>query len=336
MDDIDHDLVPLQRADALACASYLTTRGSALLAMSLYVSPTAWARLTRPAYSSLLPFPLAWTVPPALRRAAIERVEHLGLGHLAAGVDSEDASTSVGGDAATTTSTGFLRLPPRLGPGAALDPEQASAIRLQALAADFFAVLDGLRGGRRFLIRDTRPCSLDFLAYGYLKLMQVRTPYPFLDTVLTRSHPGLLEFIREMDAVLPPSATASLGGAAAGEEHLPWRTPVPTGAAGILGRFADGVVVAIPGVGEGWKSWRRGGEGDNAGDPAQLALAVGGALAGLAALGGGLLLRSMSPLGAAVHRFEPEREDKGGLHRFGDVGAMLQGLPPLSPMGESL
>ena len=305
--DIDRDLTPMQRADVLACASYLATRGSALLAMSLYVSPTAWAQLTRPAYSALLPFPLTWTVPPALRHAAIERVEHLGLGHLAAGVDGADPSTSASADSgATTTSTGFLRLPARLGPGTALGPEQASAIRLQSLAEDFFAVLDGLRG--RFLLRDDgRPCSLDFLVHGYLKLMQVQTPHPFLDTVLKRSYPELVRFVQEMDTVVPLSGS--------GVDYLPWSTPAPTSTAGILSRFADGIVENVPGVGEGWKRWRRRGiSEEDAGDPAQVVLAVGGALAGVAALGGGLLFRSLSPFGAGVHRFG------GGRHAAGTAG----------------
>ena len=258
--------------------------------MSLYVSPTAWARMTRPAYSTLLPFPLTWTVPPALRHVAIERVEHLGLGHLAAAVDSADPSTSGTSDGgATTTSTGFLRLPARLGPGAALDPEQASAIRLQSLAGDFFAVLDGLRGERRFFLRDDDgPCSLDFLVHGYLKLMQVQTPHPFLDTVLRRSYPRLGRFVREMDTVVPLSGT--------GVDYLPWRTPAPTSTASILSRFTDDIAGNVPGVGDSWKRWRRGGASeDDAGDLTQVVLAVGGAFAGLTAL---TLWRGRPPLRA--------------------------------------
>lgn len=331
----DDDLTPMQRADSLACASYLTTRGSALLAMSLYVSPAAWARLTRPAYSSLLHFPLTWTVPPALRAAAVEKVEHLGLGHLAAEVDDADPSTDPSTDpAATTTSTGFLRLPARLGPSSTLKPEQTSAIRLQSLAGDFFSVLDDLRGEKKYFLRDEKPSSLDFLAYSYLQLMQVQTPHPFLDTVMKKSYGRLLDFIQSMHDAMPFTS-------ASGEtKDLPWKAPVPAGPVGVLGRFADGVVENVPSLGDSWKRWRRGGmqaaSDDEVKDPTHLVLTIGGALVGLAAIGGGLLFRSLSPFGASIHRFEPEKEEKAGLHRFGEIGAILQGLPEFSPTRDTL
>ncbi|RYP74015.1 hypothetical protein DL770_007678 [Monosporascus sp. CRB-9-2] len=331
---LDDDLTPPQRADSLACASFLATRGSALLAMSLYVSPATWAKLTRPAYSSLLPFPLTWTVPPAIRAAAIEKVEHLGLGHLAAEVDSGDPSTSP--PAVSTTSTGFIRLPARLGPSSTLQPEQASAIRLQSLAGDFFSVLDELRGEKRFLLRDGKPSSLDFLAYGYLKLMQVQTPHPFLDSAMKRSHRRLVGFVDEVHSSLP----FALGDGASSVEDPPWQAPVPAGAVEVLGRFAHGVADSIPSAGDSWKRWRRGGVRDGADDkvkdPNQVALTVGGALLGLAALGGGLLFRSLSPFGANTHRFEPEKEDQTSLLRFGEVGAMLQALPVFPPSSDTL
>ncbi|RYP76565.1 hypothetical protein DL771_001634 [Monosporascus sp. 5C6A] len=322
---LDDDLTPPQRADSLACASFLATRGSALLAMALYVSPATWAKLTRPAYSSLLPFPLTWTVPPAIRAAAIEKVEHLGLGHLAAVVDSADPSTSP--PAVTTTSTGFIRLPARLGPSSTLQPEQASAIRLQSLAGAFFSVLDELLGEKRFLLRDGKPSSLDFLAYGYLKLMQVQTPHPFLDSAMKKSHGRLAGFVDEVHSSLPPAS----GDGAGGVEEPPWQSPVPAGAVGVLARFADGVAESIPSAGDSWKRWRRGGVRDGVDDKvkdrSRLAPTVGGALLGLAALGGGLLFRSLSPFGANTHRFEPEKKDQTGLLQFGEVGAMLQALP---------
>ncbi|KAK7756929.1 hypothetical protein SLS62_000945 [Diatrype stigma] len=328
---IDNDLTPLQKADSLACASYLTMRGSALLAMSLYVSPAAWARLTRPAYSSLLPFPLTWTVPPALRAAAVDKVEHLGLGHLAAEVDNADPSTDA---AATTTSTGFLRLPERFSPSSTLKPEQTAAIRLQGLAGDFFSVLDDLRGAKKYFLRDENPSSLDFLAYGYLALMQVQTPYPFLDTVMKRSYSQLPEFTRGMRAAVPESGGAET-------KDLPWQAPTtPNNTVSVLGRFADNFVESVPAIGDSWKRWRQGGvqgaSDDEVEDPTHLVLTVGAALAGLVAVGGGLLFKSLSPFGASIHRFEPEKGELTGLHRYGEIGAILQGLPAFSSTRDTL
>ncbi|KAI1774555.1 Tom37 C-terminal domain-containing protein [Hypoxylon cercidicola] len=315
---IDDDLTPLQKADALAYASFLATRGSGLLATSLYVSPRAWVEVTRPAYSSLLRFPLTWTVPPAIRAAAIEKAEHLGIGYLAAELDAEESSSH---SLAETTSTGFLRLRERLGPSRAMQPEHTAAIRLQHFAEDFYSVMDEARAGKKFLLRDDEPSSVDFLAYGYLQLMRVRTPYPILKTVLEKSYPRLLEFVGEV---------RSYGHAAAAQD-LVWQEPAPRGALSLIGRFADGSLEAIPGVGHSWARWRKGGVGssrgeDSARDPSQLIVALGGAAVSVAALGAMALFRALPPFGAGTHRFEPAR-DKTGLRQFGEIGSILEGLP---------
>ncbi|OTB05709.1 hypothetical protein M426DRAFT_319692 [Hypoxylon sp. CI-4A] len=312
---IDHDLTPLQRADSLACDSFLATRGSGLLAMSLYVSPRAWTEMTRPAYSSLLPFPLTWTIPPAVRASAIERAEHLGIGHLAAEVDAEESPAR---GPAETTSTGFLRLRDRLGPSKSMQPEHTAAIRFQHLAEDFYAVLDELRGNKMFFLRDDTPSSIDFLAYGYLQLMRVQTPHPILKTVLENSHIKLVGFVEEL--------TPHWRG-----RDLPWREPTARGALGLIGRFAEGSLEAIPGVGASWQKWRRGGVDirgdDDVRDATQLIVAVGGAITSVAALGAVALFRSLSPFGASIHHFEAAKEDKTGLHQFGEIGSILDGLP---------
>ncbi|KAI1378837.1 Tom37 C-terminal domain-containing protein [Hypoxylon crocopeplum] len=313
---IDDDLTLLQTADSQACSSFLATRGSGLLAMSLYVSPRAWTELTRPAYSSLLPFPLTWTVPPAVRAAAIAKAEHLGMGSLAAEVDAEESSSS--SDPAETTSTGFLRLRERLGPSRTMKSEHVAAIRFQHFAEDFLSVLDQLRGDRPFFLRDDRPSSLDFLAYGYLQLMRVQTPHPTLKKALEKSYPRLVSFLGDVRSCGPA-------------QDLPWRHPAPRGALALIGRFAEGSLEAVPGVGDTWLKWRWGGvrdwgDDDGARDPTQLMVAVGGAVASVAALGAVAFFRALS-LGAATHRFEAAREDKTGLRQFGEIGSLLDGLP---------
>ncbi|KAI0837659.1 Tom37 C-terminal domain-containing protein [Hypoxylon sp. FL0890] len=312
---VDDDLTPLQRADSLACASFLETRGSGLLAMSLYVSPRAWTEITRPAYSTLLPFPLTWTVPPAIRAAAVEKAEHLGIGHLAAEVDAEEPTSN---GPAQTTSTGFLRLRERLGPSRAMQPEHTAAIRFQHFAEDFYSVLDELLGDKKFFLRDDKPSSIDFLAYGYLQLMRVQTPHPILKTALEGSYARLVAFEKEMQSF--------------GRDHeLPWREPALRGALGLIGRFAEGSLDAVPGVGHGLRKWRVGGvkaQGDDdVRDPSQLIFAVGGAVLSAAALGAVALFRALAPFGAPTHRFEPTNEDKTGLLQFGEIGSILDDLP---------
>ncbi|KAI2628063.1 Tom37 C-terminal domain-containing protein [Hypomontagnella submonticulosa] len=313
---IDDDLTPLQRADSLACVSFLESRGAGLVAMSLYVSPKAWTEITRPAYSSLLPFPLTWTVPPAVRAAAIEKSEHLGIGYLAAEVDAEESPSS---GLAETTSTGFLKLRDRLGPSKTMQPEHTAAIRFQHFAEDFYSVLDRLRGDKKFFLRDDKPSSLDFLAYGYLRLMRIETPHPILMSALEKSYPRLAAFAKELNA--------SYGC----EQDLPWGEPALNSALGLIGRFAEGSVEAVPGVGDSWRKWRKGGVDsrarDDVRDPAQLIVAAGGAVASVAALGAVALFRAMAPFGASTHRFEAPREQQSGLRQFGEIGSILEGLP---------
>ncbi|KAI8959802.1 outer mitochondrial membrane transport complex protein-domain-containing protein [Daldinia sp. FL1419] len=312
---VDNDLTPLQRADSLACASFLATRGSGLLAMSLYVSPRAWVEMTRPAYSSLLPFPLTWTVPPAVRAAAVERAEHLGIGYLAAEVDAEESSSS---GLAETTSTGFLRLRDRLGPSKTMQPEHTAAIRFQHFAEGFYSVLDELRGDKTFFLRDDKPSSIDFLVYGYLQLMRVQTPHPILKNTLENSYRRLVVFVTELHSY-------------GSNQELTWRKPNARGVLSLIGRFAEGSIEAIPGVGYNWRKWHKGGvdtrDSDDVRDPTQPIIAVGGAVTSVAALGVVAFFRALSPFGASTHRFEAAKEDKAGLHQFGEIGLILDGLP---------
>ncbi|KAI3324526.1 hypothetical protein HD806DRAFT_48138 [Xylariaceae sp. AK1471] len=310
----DNDLTPQQEADLLAYSSYLTTRGSGLVALSLYASPNAWVELTRPAYSTLLPFPLTWTIPTAIRAAAIEKAEHLGMGYLAAEAEADEAADK---NATETTSTGFLRLRQQLGPRKSMQPEQTAAIRFQQLADDFFTTLDDLRSSRRYLLGTPNPSSLDYLAYGYLALMRVQTPYPILaHSLMANSRPSM-QFLQAMEAE-------------SRKYVLPRQESKPRGLPKTVGIFADGAIESIAGAGENWKRWRRGGikpyEEEEVRDPAQILLAIGGVITGLAAVGAAVLFRGLSPFGASTHRFEPPKEEKG-LYRFGEIGAMLDSLP---------
>lgn len=313
---LDNDIIAKEEADSLACSSFLATRGAGLLAMSLYVSPRAWVEMTRPAYSSLLRFPLTWTVPPAIRAAAVEKAEHYGIGYLAAEVDAEECFSST---PAETTSTGFLRLRERLGPSKTMRPEHTATIRFQHFAEDFYQVLDEQLGDKNFLLADERISSLDFLAYGYLELMQVQTPHPILRNVLQDSYPRLVKFLSSMRRTNEISP------------DLPWQEPAPTGALSLIGRFAEGSLEALPGVGDSWTKWRKGGvtswKEDDVKDSSQLMVAVGGAVVSVAALGAVALFRTLWPFGASTHRFEPKKEEKTGLHQFGEIGSILDGLP---------
>ncbi|KAI0975392.1 Tom37 C-terminal domain-containing protein [Xylaria arbuscula] len=311
----DDQLTPQQEADLLAYSSYLSTRGSGLVALSLYASPNAWVELTRPAYSALLPFPLTWTIPTAIRAAAIEKAENLGMGYIAAEAEADEAAAKGG---AETTSTGFLRLRQQLGPKKSMQPEQTAAIRFTQLADDFFTTLSDLKGNKKFLLGKIKPSSLDFLAYGYLALMKVQTPYPILARSLTANIRLSMQFFQTMEIETQ-------------RHSLPRRESRPRELPRTMFLFADGAIESIAGAGESWRRWRRGGIKSDEGEvssqsPAQALVAVGGAFVGLAAVGAAVLLRGLTPFGAATHRFEAPKEETG-LNRFGEVGAMLGALP---------
>lgn len=322
-------LTATQQAETLAHAAYLSSRGSALVSFSLYVSPSAWAELTRPAYSTLLPFPLTWTVPPKLREAAIAKTEHLGLDHLAADVDPQDGS-SQSKTMAPTTTTGFLRLPIKPKVTEVMQPEQLAAIRLQSYTEEFFSVLHELRGSSLYFFEREKPSPLDFLAFGYLRLLRVRTPHPFMEDCMKRSEAGahlsrFLEHMQNSDMVWCEGKPG---------DNLPWTGAAPRGVLGTLGQFVNGALGHIPGF-EGSLSQLRGegirDEGQR-GDSTEVLMAIGGAMAALAAAGGTLLYRSMPPLGANTHRFETPQQQQGGLNKFGQAGAMIDHLPGFKPV----
>lgn len=321
----EHDLSSTQRANSLANGSYLNSRGSALLAAALYASPSAWSEVTRPAYSSLLPFPLTWTIPLNLRSAAIAKMEQLGL-DLSVDSDAEDMAKDPK-TMAPTTSTGFLRLHNRPSLSSTWQPEQASAIRLHKLAEDFFSVLTSFRGESDYFLGSDWPTSLDFLVLGYLELMRVKTPHPFLADVMNKTATGtqLKDFLRIMhEGPVRWEQDKSDG-------LLPWSDPAPRTVVGTTGRFADGVAGHIPGVGGAWKKWWHGGVKDDqkhdTWDIAQIAMMVSGIVAGFGAVGGAVVFNALSPFGAPMHRFEPPWEKKTGLHQFGEIGAMFDNLP---------
>ncbi|KAK8064779.1 Mitochondrial outer membrane translocase complex- Tom37/Metaxin [Apiospora phragmitis] len=300
----DGDLTEAQRADALAYASY-----------------SLITRLTRPAYSALLRFPLTWTVPLKLRSAAIAKTEHLGLDHLAADIDPEDGS-SESKVTAPITATGFLRLPTRPSVSDSMRPEQAAAIRLQSLLEDFFETLGELRGNSIYLFGDGKPTSLDFLAFGYLRLLRVRTPHPFVERCMARNPAGsrLIKLLDTMQTEIIQWKDGQI------QDTLPWTKPAAQSLVTVTSRFADDATEHIPGFGDSWKSWRGDGIKDPDGmrDPTQVLFAVGAAVVGLAAVGSAVVFKALSPFGAATHRWEAP---KSGLYQFGDIGAIFNSLP---------
>lgn len=318
-------------ADLIAYRTFLQTTAPPLLALSLYVSSANWAATTRPAFSSLLPFPLAWTEPPALRKRMCDVAAHLGLSDLSIDAAAEDESSS---SSSSTDDRGFLKIPERLRPRglpgvrAALSPEQTALFRLEAVAGEgCLAVLEDLKrqgevDGRRFFsfghgkeTRD-RPTSLDCLAFAYLSLMLVpEVPRPWLRDLIRRRYECLSLFVDGIrDEIL---------GGGDSSDVLPWQQQHPSQQQPWrLTRFARGVMTAI--IPSEYLMPREKAPRNEAKQKTktQLLRALARSLVGTSLVGGaaGLFLNRqyvLGPFGSAVYRWEVQRR------RFGAAGAFF-------------
>ncbi|ERS96461.1 hypothetical protein HMPREF1624_07373 [Sporothrix schenckii ATCC 58251] len=92
--DLDVGLTPAQVADATAYSAFLRAEAAPLLALSFYVSSANWIAATRPAYSRILPFPLTWLEPPAIRASYAASAAHLGVSSLDTDNDVSDEDGS--------------------------------------------------------------------------------------------------------------------------------------------------------------------------------------------------------------------------------------------------
>ena len=347
--------------DSTAYTAYLTAHAAPLLALYLYVSSANWSAATRPAYSSILPFPLPWTEPPAIRAAMTERSAHLGMSSLDtdALADKEQRELDAAAKAGWITVPESLKLKRRTQRlGDALAPEDKGRIRLEAMAREVFDVLEGAgldweEEGEEDGERKGLTMAVRCLAFGYLGLMMLPDglPRPWLREVLTRGeggdnwkYEGLCRFVRDFRGRCFGS----------GVEELPWATITtaatsetkkahstsPGSSSSVVARFVRGVLHDVPSVGEVWSRWwaerrkdkhiapstlalsRR--EREKRGAAAGTVLVAGAGLAVLAAATASIYMyRELSPFGAPHQYWQrPSPKSFGAL---GAVGALFAG-----------
>ncbi|POS78889.1 topogenesis of outer membrane beta barrel protein 37 [Diaporthe helianthi] len=354
--DLDKDLNLTQRADAAAYASFLRSDAAPLVALSLYVSSANWAGTTRPAYGSILPFPLTWSEPLAVRGRMCELADHLGLSDLNVDDDGTQSQTQRQQQQQQASSTatgeatdGFLKVPDRLRPlrrgvKAALSPEQTALFRLEAVANNCLSVLSDLKtaaemegaSDRSFFSSSppTITTSLDCLAFGYLALMLAPdVPRPWLRDLIRRRHESLAVFVdTTREALFGGDPFEAPRCFSSSTSTLPWADPSSSSSSSpwALTRFVRGVVASS--VPRGWlirdattsttatiqskSSASPSSSASGAGSSALAALGGGAAVAGI--LGSALLYRHMPPLGAALYRWEMPRR-----RAFGAAGALF-------------
>ncbi|KAK2590024.1 hypothetical protein QQS21_012302 [Conoideocrella luteorostrata] len=315
--DLDHNLAAAQKADTVACSAFLFANAAPLVDLSLYVSAANWSATTRPAYSSLLPFPLTWTLPPLIRAEAIRRAEHLGLAELDTDFDPNGGlHLTAGRDALPETIRKQLPARTKKTVHEEMTPEQAAAIRLFSLAEDTLSVLNSLLDEEPVgndespaFFREASTSSLDCLAYGFLALMVVPpVPRCFLKDFIEAETPRLATFVERLT---PPQPD--------------WTTAVePSTVLGSGVRVADSIVRNVPSVGEYYINemrYRRE-AGIKGLDQRTLIMAMGIMITG-AAFGYGLhIYKGLQPFGA---RNQVWRQRYGGpkLSHFGELGSIL-------------
>lgn len=314
--DLDEDLTSVQRADAVAHSAFLFANAAPLVDLSLYVSAANWSASTRPAYSSLLSFPLTWTLPPLLRAQAIQRAQHLGMAELDTDFDSNSGlHLTASRDALPETFRRHLPATTKKTVRDEMTPEQAAAIRLLSLVEDCLSVVNSLileeqpTSGKppRFFPNISAPSSLDCLAYGFLALMVVPSvPRSFLKDWILAKTPRLAFFV---DSMAPSKLTPTTSQAEA--------------AVGFSLRIADSLLRSLPGVGIYYAEEMRHRSESGVTGLGRRAWYI---LTGLVATGatlsyGSYTYKRLAPFGAWKHVWR--RQEVSKLSQFGELGSML-------------
>lgn len=321
--NLDANLTQSQRADSTAYSAYIASHLAPLLDVSLYALPQNWTDTTRPAYSTILPFPLTWTVPTAIHAAAVERTAHL-LAGLSLNADETDESKQLGPLDAAMQHIPTTR---RKGVFEELAPGQAATIRLHALAVDALSVVEDLRakdekeaGSKvRLLSEDGQVSSLDCLALGYLALIRAApVPQDFLRKALGAEFPSLAVMLDDLSLICLEAPGP-----------LPWEDEMPLVSSSksmwhTISRFVDDVIRVTPQVGEQYSAeLRRRAEAGSEGVLDKRTVAVAGSLlaAGGALAYGAWWYRNLPPFGLRSQTWTADRGSK--LSDFGALGAML-------------
>ena len=149
--------------------------GRSLLDISLFVSSRNYETVTRPLYSTILPWPIQYFAPPKLRSAAKARTEHLGLSALDVDSPNERGTSQAPPSAAISAAAAAqipqsLKRPKETVTTLLTQPVHASQFRLDALMTSVLEPLQELLGEKRFFFSNKQISSLDCLVLGYLAL----------------------------------------------------------------------------------------------------------------------------------------------------------------------
>ena len=205
--DRDDDDDPITGADQIAFTSHILARGNALLALSLFVSTDNYTTTTRPTYSSILPWPTQYIIPPSLRSKARQLTAHLGLSTPDLDDnDEEEEEVEEEDEESTMEKSTRAKRKRDSGHESEEDQEKAEKNRLkysyvacEVLSSETWSILEALMQNEESL-RDfwsfmKRPAPLDPLQAGYFTKVN--------ETLLEKKTEEMLEFLKSIDGIIP-------------------------------------------------------------------------------------------------------------------------------------
>lgn len=239
-------------ANRYSFSSFIESRAHPLLDLSLYVTSQNYYSHTSPAYASILQWPNQWIFPPKLHSSAKTHTQHLGLSSLdLQAIEEQRKREHSAAVAAGHIPQNFIQRPRDTVSGLLGKTSQAHQFRLEALTAELFEPLEEILGGKKYLLSDAAPCSLDCLAVGYLALaLGAELSYSWLRDAMRAKAPRLTAYTERMrvrcfgrDKV---DVARALSGAQNTTSPLPWQAPQRASLCQIGGTLLNTLVDATP------------------------------------------------------------------------------------------
>lgn len=216
-------------------SSHILTYLQPLVSLSLYVSSENYTTTTRPAYTSILPWPTQYYLPPSHRQAAKTRTEHLGLSALDLDtIDDDERHRRRLADVVPER----LRSSTQSVTGLVKQKGSETRFRCDALVDAACEPLQQLLGDKKYLLSDEKSSSLDCLALAYLALaLKPDVPQKWLQEGIQNRYPALCAYVERgisqyfggeaivEDARLTEPVTQTIESTSETVSKLPWRAP---------------------------------------------------------------------------------------------------------------
>lgn len=267
------ELEAKQQADATALSSFILSNAQTLLDISLYVSFENYTT-TRSAFTKILPWYSNYMIPPARRKAARTRTDHLGVSSIDVDDVHEDLSNRPPGFEEVGKEKSFepeaqkrasLLLPQRNTLSSLLRrPEHSAVFKLHALADNFFEPLQDMLGESDYFLERDNMSAVDCLAYGYLSLMYYpEMPQNWLKRTMRKKYGKLVSYVERMHQHLAVATKAEdvmaladckHGQDVAAKRHelgiaLPWSPPATASIINVTSTIAYNLFSRIPYLG---------------------------------------------------------------------------------------